>query len=210
MKKNISIITIVAVCILFTACSAPFKTTVDSVPEKNLVSFEGLTLIQGSEYTDRIVFDDLASLENFSDIAVVGNFVDNDVQDITYTYSDYFEKDIVTNVTAYNTVEVTKVLFGNVNIGDRLNISQNYGVVNEQLITFSALTPMQYGDEWVFFLKESEENLYCCAGDCQGRYPVPSAENAPMPLSDSPDLGVYSEQSFNRSIYDEILEKYDF
>ena len=30
-----------------------------------------------------------------------------------------------------------------------------------------------------------------------------------MPLSDSPDLGVYNEEDFNRDIYNEIVEKYN-
>lgn len=210
MKKIFSVFAACAVCAMLTACNGATENADISEPAEKALSFDNLKLVR-SGMSDRMVFYDLESLENFSDIAVVGRFTGDAEQDITYEYNAFFGKDIVTNVVSYNNIEVTKVLFGDVNVGDELKIGQSYGVVDEQLISFDALTPMQNGDEWLFFLnfEPTLDNSYWCCGDSDGRYPVPNAENALMPLSDSPDLGVYNEEDFNRDIYNEIVGKYN-
>jgi len=206
MKKLISIIVTFAICSLFTACDT---VTDFSEETESPFEFEELKLVRTGIY-DRVVFDDLNMLEDFVDIAVVGEFIADTEQEITYGYSDHFKKEIVTDIVSYNTIEVKKVLMGDVNVGDNLRIEQYYGIVDGELITYSGLTPMQKGDEWIFFLhKHYTADRYGCFGDTDARYPVPSAENAPMPLSDDPALGVYDEQDFNQDIYNEILEKYD-
>lgn len=210
MKKIISIIAICAACVMLTACNRVSENINDPEITEKTTEFDNLKLIRPG-MSDRIVFHNLDSLEDFSEIAVVGRFTGDAEQNITYEYSAYFEKDIVTDVVSYNNIEVTRVLFGDVNVGDNLKIGQYYGVTDGQLISFDELTPMQNGDEWVFFLRyepEIEDSYWCC-GDSDGRYPVKSADNAPMPLSDSPDLGVYNEENFNRDIYNEIVDKYD-
>lgn len=211
MKKIFSVFAACAVCAMLTACSGATENADISELSEKMFAFDDLKLVRPG-MMDRIVFDDLESLEKFSEIAVAGKFTGDAEQDVSYEYSAKFGKDIVTNVRSYNNIEVTRVLFGDVNVGDNLKIGQSYGVVDGQLISFDELTPMQKGDEWIFFLRyEPEiESSYWCCGDSDGRYPIPSAENAPMPLSDSPDLGVYNDEDFNRDIYNEIIEKYDF
>ena len=210
MKKLISIITVFVACLVLSACNTTNENSDVSETAESNISFEGLELVRAG-ISDRAVFNDLGALEEFSDIAVVGKFIDDAVQEISYDYEPYFEKDIVTDVVSYNTIEVSEVLFGDVKVGDKLKIGQSYGVVDDRLISFDRLTPMQKGDEWVFFLVYAPflEESYWCSSDTFGRYPVTSAENAPMPLSDSPDLGVFNEEDFKWDIYNEILEKYD-
>lgn len=210
MKKIISILAVFAVCAMLTSCSDALENADISELSEKTFAFDNLKLVRPG-MMDRIVFDDLESLEKFSEIAVAGIFTGDTEQDVSYEYSAKFGKDIVTNVRSYNNIEVTRVLFGDVNIGDNLKIGQSYGVADEQLISFDALTPMQNGDEWLFFLnfEPTLDNSYWCCGDSDGRYPGPNAENALMPLSDSPDLGVYNEEDFNRDIYNEIVEKYN-
>ena len=200
MKKITAIITVLAVCASLTACNkAP----------GNVQSFDDIKLVR-TGFADRRVFENLAALEDHVDLMVVGKFIDDSEQNERYRYSEFFGKDILYFVTSKNTIEVEKVLIGNANIGDTLQIVQEYGIVDGDLVTFSDLTPMQKGDEWLFFLtKDSDSDVYYCAGDSDGRYPVPNAENAAMPLSDCPDLGVYDEQNFMWNTYNEILEKYD-
>lgn len=200
MKKIIAMISVLAACAALTACN--------KAPE-NSYGFDNIKLVR-TGFANRRVFEDLDALEDHVDLMVVGKFIDDSEQNERYRYSEFFGKDILYFVTSKNTIEVEKVLIGNANIGDTLQIVQEYGIVDGDLVTFSDLTPMQKGDEWLFFLtKDSDSDVYYCAGDSDGRYPIPSAENAPMPLSDSSDLGVYSEQNFQRDIYNEILEKYD-
>lgn len=200
MKKIIAIIVVFSACVALTACN--------KVPE-NFYDFDDIKLVR-TGFTNRRVFEDLAALEAHVDLMVVGKFIDDSEQNERYRYSDFFGKDILYFVTSKNTIEVEKVLIGNANIGDTLQIVQEYGIVDGDLVTFSDLTPMQKGDEWLFFLtKDSDLDVYYCASDTFGRYPVSSTENAPMPLSDSPDLGVFDEEDFKWDIYNEIVEKYN-
>lgn len=210
MKKLISITTVLALGVALTACNTiEDNSDVSDITESSFIDFGGLELTRAG-ISDREVFKDLQSLEEFSDIAVIGRFIDDSVQEISSDYEPYFGKDVIFDAVSYNTIEVSDVLFGDINIGDKLKIGQSYGIVDNRLISFDRLTPMQKGDEWVFFLVYSETNgCYWCSSDTYGRYPIPSADNAPMPLSDSPKLGVFNEDDFKRDIYDEILEKYD-
>ena len=200
MKKITAIITVLAACASLTACNkAP----------GNVQSFDDIKLVR-TGFADRRVFENLAALEDYVDLAVVGKFTGDSEQEERYHYSEFFGKDVLYFVTSQNTIEVEKVLIGDAEIGDTLQIVQDYGIVDGKLVTYSDLTPMQKGDEWLFFLKkETDLDVYFCAGDSDGRFPVPNAENEPMPLSDCPDLGVYDEQNFMWNTYNEILEKYD-
>lgn len=117
MKKLISIIVTFAICSIFTACD----TVTDFSEEmESPFEFEELKLVRTGIY-DRVVFDDLNMLEDYVDIAVVGEFIADTEQEITYGYSDHFKKEIVTDIVSYNTIEVKKVLMGDVNVGDNLS-----------------------------------------------------------------------------------------
>lgn len=210
MKKIILITVICSLCAMLTACSNVTESSGCSSAEESSNMFADIKCIRGGGgLADRVVFNDLDSLENEVDVIVVGEFIADSEQDVSSDYDEGFEKNIVTWVTSYNTIEVKKVLKGDVSVGDNLKIGQYYAVVDGDLITFSNLTPMQKGDKWLFFLKGYEEGDYWCFGDSDARYPVPNTENAPMPFTDDHNLGVYDEQDFNRGIYNEILEKYD-
>ncbi len=202
MKKLISVFAAIAACITLTACNGTPETS---------NAFSDLELVR-TGMSDRIVIEYLQTLEEYNDIAVVGEFIGNSESDITYTYSEHFGKDIITDVRSYNTIKVTNVLRGDVSVGDELTIGQSYGVADGKLITFSDLTPMVKGDEWIFFLnKEPDADIYWCCGDSDARYPTKNsaAHNGRLAFADSCQLGVYDEEDFNRDIYNEIVEKYD-
>lgn len=193
MKKIISIIAALTVCLSLTACSKSPQTG----------PFAGLELVDASGTLNRLHYDTLLSLEDISDVAVIGRFLDDSVQEIDY------QNGVVSDLTSFNTIEITKVLSGDVNVGDHLRIAQAYGVLDDRLISFSKLTPMQKGDEWIFFLRlSSVGEIYWCAGDTDGRYPIKNSSNEIMPLAESPELGVYNEADFNKTIYNELVEKY--
>ena len=206
MKKIILITVICSLCAMLTACSNVTESSGSSAENSNM--YADIKCVRGAE-PDRVVFDDLESLEKEVDVIVVGEFIADSEQEVTSDYDEGFGKNIVTWVTSYNTIEVKKVLKGDVSVGDNLKIGQYYAVVDGDLITFSDLTPMQKGDKWLFFLKGYEDGDYWCWGDSDARYPVPNTENAPMPFTDDHNLGVFSENDFNWNIYNEILEKYD-
>ncbi len=165
---------------------------------------------------DRRTADHLEELEKYSDIAVVGEFIDDSVSDIEYEYSDFFGKDIITLARSYNVIEVKQVLMGDVKVGDKLTVTQLEGSVDGKMYSWSELTPMTKGDEWIFFLDRDDKDHYWVTCDSDGRFPTKNSaeknrrmtfKNVDFP--DSYQLGVYDKQSFNQSIYDEIVEKYD-
>ncbi len=202
MKKLLSIIAALAACVSLTACSKS--------PESSSV-FAGVELVR-TGFLDRMVVSDLKELEDNCDIAVVGKFIDDPVSDIKYQYSAYFDKNIISFAKSYNTIEVKEVLIGDVNVGDTLKIAQLDGIADGMLFTWSDLTPMQKGDEWIFFLdKDYKDDYYWVTCDSDGRYPTKNSasQNSRLAFADSWKLGVYDKADFKQDIYNEIVEKYD-
>ena len=200
MKKIVAVFFILGILTLFTSCVAADETE----------EFSDLNLVQLGE-GNRLNFFDLESLESHSEIVVVGTFVEDSTQELTYQYEEFFGKEILAFVDSFNNIEVTKVFKGDVNVGDTLTICQNYAVVEDRFVTYSALTPMMKGDTWIFFLGSSDNGeYYFCTSDSDGRYPVKDFTYTRIALTENEDLGVYEVKDFKEEIYNEILEKYDF
>lgn len=202
MKKIITIISALAVCAMLTAC--------DTAPESGKVNrFEGLELLVPAE-VDRIVdFTDLESLEEACELIVVGTFADDPVQE--EFYGEPATKKFLYNILSMCPVKVSKVFKGDLSVGDTVNVLQCYGIVDDKLIMYDMLPPMQKGDEWLFFLhKHEEKDAYWCWGDTDARYPTSnSVNNAPVPFTDAPELIENGYAKYDKRIYKEIVEKYD-
>lgn len=199
MKKFYSIVSLLLAATTLTACN--------NVSPKD--EFAGLKFV--SVPTDRIVYDSLEEVEEQSDLIVVGKFTDKAAQKTDYKHMPQDDKDVVWNVTSTNSVKISRVLKGDKEVGDEIKVSVYYGVVDDQLITFSSLTPMQKGDEWVFFLKKQDDaDMYWHVGDSCGRFPTKnSSGNSAVSFSENSDLGVYDEDEFKSDIYNELVKKYD-
>lgn len=200
MKKILSIIAVLTVCTILTACSSVTK-------NGGRKSLEGLELVRISSYTISTVksFEDL---ERESELIVIGEFID----DPEVCYKRY-SGNSVAEIASLCPMKITKVLAGDADIGDVVNVFQKSGIYNDKFITSSKLTPMQNGDEWVFCLwQNSDERIpegYWCVSDNKGRYPAQnSASNEVMCFSDSPELGVYDQDDFQEEFYNKLLEKY--
>lgn len=206
MKKIISVMAALAACVSLTACGGTTE-----APD----IYSDLDLAR-TGCMNRVCPDSLEELESYCDTIVVGEFIDDSVSDITYEYRASFDKEIVVDIKSYNTIEVKQVLMGDVNVGDKLSTLQDSGIVDGKFYTFSELTPMVKGDEWLFFLAKDDNDVYWVMCDSDGRYPTKSSAESNRrvafknaALSDSYQLGVFDEESFNQSIYGEIVEKYD-
>lgn len=198
MKKIISIISALALCVTLTACN---KTETPN-------DFSSIEVVKWGE-GDRPVYYQLDDLEKASELVVVGTLLDDAEQVVDTAYSEFFEKDIIKWVSSYGTVEVTKVIKGDVSVGDTIKVGQLYGLVDNRLITMSALTPLVKGDTWLFFLSTSGDcGYYWCTGDSDGRYPVSTVQNQALAVSEYSQLGVYNREDFKDEIYSEIVEKY--
>lgn len=203
MKKIIALICTLALCITLTACRGDSKGDGKS-------KLEGLEFTRAYACVDYLnVFNDFEALENASDLVVVGEFIgDSKVCWDTFTNYD--------NLTSSCLMKITKVLSGDAKVGQLINVLQNEGVLENEFVTGSQLTPMQKGDEWVFCLVYSEAHAACCDGyyclgdgDIEGRFPTKNADsNQKMCFSDYPELGVYDRANFNERFYSELVEKY--
>ncbi|MBD5103545.1 MAG: hypothetical protein HDT47_01625 [Ruminococcaceae bacterium] len=199
MKKFMISFLTLSILVLFTSCSA----------SEDTLEFSDLNFVQWGE-GNYLQFFDLESLESYSEIAVVGTFIEDSTQEIKYKYMDVFDKEVVFSVKSFNEIEITKVLKGNVDVGDTLKICQEYAVVDDKFVTESALTPMMNGDTWIFFLEPSDNGeYYFCVGYSEGRYPVKDSVYKRIALTENENLGVFDEKDFKEEIYNEILEKYD-
>ncbi len=206
MKKIISVIAALAACVSLTACGGTAE-----APD----IYSDLELAR-TGCMNRIMPESLEELESYCDAVVIGEYIDDSVSDITYEYRAFFDKEVVVDIKSYNTIEVKQVLMGDVSVGDRLSTLQDSGVVDGKFYSFSELTPMIKGDEWLFFLAKDDNDLYWVMCDSDGRYPTKNSAESNRrvtfknaALSDCSQLGVFDKESFNQSIYDEIIEKYD-
>ena len=200
-KKFLSLISIALCSILLSSCS-------EAVSESS-EEFSGIELAPCG-LSNLPIYTNLEQLENESDVIVVGTFKEDAKQEEVYTYEEAFEKDILLFVKSQNNIEISKVIKGDLQVENEITILQAYGVVDNQLITYSKLTPMLKGDTWIFFLKKNEDETYTCIGDCGGRYPIKNTKYKKIALTDNEDLGVYDKSDFNEEVYNEILEKYEF
>ncbi len=166
MKNKFSIILSVFASILLIGCgSSSDSSSVNDLKELEIVQVDG----------DRVVYHTYSDLVEASDLVIIGEFKQDSQQNLIYEYSDYYKKDVLTNAISTNQINVTKVLKGDIKTST-INISQRYGILDEQkqLVTFSEMTAMNKGEQWIFFLYYDEENdTYWCSGDFTGRYPVP-------------------------------------
>ncbi len=134
-------------------------------------------------------------LINSSDLAVVGEFVDDPRQDIDPNSRNV---DSTRDVYSYNRFKIDTVLTAegptSAESGTEIVISQRYAIVNGEYLCFSDLTPMFKGDRWVYFLDYDEERkVYYPLNDYMGRYPDPCYYQV---LNRDPDI----QDSANRFI----------
>ena len=163
---------------------------------------------------DREVFDLYNTLERRSDLVVCGTFTDDAHQSFDPTYS----RDLVDhsrNTQSYNKFRIDKIIKGNntVNEGDEIIISQSYAVYDDELLTYSGLTPMLKGDKWFYFLIKNENtDTYRATGDTDGRYHssglFPSyLEQTIFPLANN-NLGVYNQEDYKQNIHQIVVERH--
>lgn len=156
------IIPVIIIVMLMSGCST--ASSIDK-SEPEVIRVEG----------DRIVYSDLKSLTAASELIVIGEYADDTEQNLKYEYSERYKKDVLMDVVSTNTIHVKKILKGSPDKKE-LKISQRYGTEEKRnaLVTFSSMTPMKKGEEWIFFLYyDAVNDTYWCAGDYSGRYPLP-------------------------------------
>lgn len=207
-KKLIIILMLFAIAVVLTSCDSKHEESPTHEPAEE--AFTGLELNKAAEFANRYTPYNLENLEETCDAIVIGTYVGDTEQKEVYMYDEYVKKDTLVNTITYGSIEVSKVFKGDFQEGDTIKYAQEYGVLDGEYLTFSCLTPISDGDTWLFFLFDNYDGTYRCLGDSDGRYPVKNFSYQRIALTDNEDLGVFDEKDFNKRIYNEILEKYEF
>ncbi len=171
MKKTIALIASTAMLLTAAAgCGIKNNDEKNSKPETSDIEVVHMEV-------DRIIYSDASKLAESADLIVIGEFIKDSEQELKYEFDPYFGKEVFSDVTSTNEISIKKVLKGSVD-SDTIKMSQRYGIDRtNRLITFSDMTPMEKGDQWIFFLIYDEPNdMYWASGDYTGRYPVPNDE----------------------------------
>lgn len=173
--KWIAAVAAVAACAALTVVLTRQKPAQPPVADTGSSAAEIEVEIAANGVSDGIRYNTIMLLEDACDIAVTGVFT-GDAQQGTIREHNGF----VTYAQSENYIEITGVLKGDsVKVGERIKISQGYYYPEgeNKLVSFDLLTPMNKGDSWIFFLIYNEETgSYRCAGDVDGRYPLPVGE----------------------------------
>ncbi|MBD5383809.1 MAG: M23 family metallopeptidase [Ruminococcaceae bacterium] len=146
---------------------------------------------------DRIVYDDLITLEEESDLIVFGEFVDDPHQCVDPEDNGYFDD---TLSYSYNKLKIDRVVKGDRIEGEEILICGNGIVHDGNFYYLCCFMPMVKGDKWIYFLRwNSDKNYYSTVGFEEARYPVPGFEDYAL------DKGVYG--GYKQSIYEDIKKR---
>ncbi|MCL2019862.1 MAG: hypothetical protein FWG70_08915 [Oscillospiraceae bacterium] len=173
MKRIITFFTTVLLLVA-TACSA----NPNSEATQEIVNeYNNIEIIRWM--SDRNIHRTFENLIESAELVVIGEFTEDATPTINYGYDLYFEKDVITNYWSTNTILIHEVLKGNIDT-EKISVCQNYAVIEQEsgklgILTSSDLTPMNKGDQWIFFFGgDKEGSSYWLTGDYTGRYPIPN------------------------------------
>lgn len=142
-------------------------------------------------------YDSLVSLEEQSDLIVIGEFTDD-----SHQLFDTKEPNIG---SSYNKFRVDKVVKGRCSEGEEIIICQDGVVGGGKFYYTDNYTPMVKGDKWIYFLMRFENVGYYVSVHHTGRYPVPGEEHE-FVLNDNV-YGVFDMNEFRSDIYEDIKER---
>lgn len=150
-------------------------------------------------------YDSLISLEEASDLIVIGEFTDDSHQlDDPHQLFDPKEPNTGSSYS-YNKFRVDKVVKGRCSEGEEIIICQDGVVGGGKFYYTDNYTPMVKGDKWIYFLMKFENVGYYVSVHHTGRYPVPGEEHE-FVLNDNV-YGVFDMNEFRSDIYEDIKER---
>ena len=169
--------------------------------------------------TDRILFENLQQVEDYSTIIAEAVAKKSIGQEVSTHYDYEFKKELPdTGFTRWE-IEVTKVYKGDVKVGDKLPLLLQYYIWansdgKKQLVTGSSLKPVVKGNKYLLILDYDDYNKgYWLVSDYEGMFAVPTgdlrAKVKAGTLAQS-DLDVYDGETLQYliPIYSEVVQKY--
>ncbi|HEX7056583.1 MAG TPA: hypothetical protein VF260_05230 [Bacilli bacterium] len=169
--------------------------------------------------TDRDIYSDLQQVEANSTIIVEAVAKENLGQDVSTHFDNELQKDLPDYGYTRWEIEVTKVYKGDVKVGDKVVLLQDYYIWTypdgkQQLVTFTSLKPVVKNNKYLLFLVY-DHNLqgYCAVGDYEGMFAIPTKEIKEKTKAgelEQSDFEVYNYETLHYliPIYNEVAQKY--
>lgn len=170
--------------------------------------------------SERAYYENLEQIEDQATIIVKAVVSENLGQEVDTIYDYALQKELPTYGYTKWEVEVTKVYKGDVKVGDKLVLLQEYYIWTKsdgkkQLVTSSSVKPLNQGEEYLMILRY-EEMLggYSTVGDYQGIFAIPTDEVMAMiedGKAEKSDFDIYYDDeplNYLFPLYNEVIEKY--
>jgi hypothetical protein len=170
--------------------------------------------------SDRIYYEYLKQVEDQAIIIVRAVAKETLSQEVDTIYDHVTDKKLPTYGYTKWEIEVDKVYKGDVNVGDKLVLLQEYYIWTKsdgkkQLVNSSSIKPAVKEEEYLLFLRYEEAmGGYSTVGDYQGMFAIPTDEvKAIMEegMLEQSDLDTYYDDeplSYLFPLYNEVAEKY--
>lgn len=204
MKKLLSIALVVFMSIGVTSCSKS-ESKKDDIKET-----KSQTMVISSD-VDAVGYQNLSDLFDVSDLVVVGVHTTDGIRQNEFLDAN---KNPYLHDVSESSFEISRILKGNLSVGDSINITQNYYIQNDDgvdtIYDASEMTPMKKSEKWVYFLSFDEINDTYWIRSIYGRYPVPTAENIKADELTAEEMGRYKKNDMVDSLYNELVEMYDW
>lgn len=166
--------------------------------------------------------DSLQDLEANCDIIVKARVLENPINETFETPGGLTFYGIT-----YTDIEVVSVFLGDVSVGDKLNITEEYYCVDElttrNIFHTENYGPSTIGQEYIFFLKEYFDSKfefkgkYFPLGVEKGRYPILVEQNPLTRKRSSVNIDELTNEELNlgnensteyREIFEDVIKKY--
>lgn len=215
MKKRKAILT---ACVSIICCSILAVIGIRLYNEKKEEHRMANMEVVNRTSADRKYYNSLSEMEEECTIIIEGKAGDVLGQEVTTRYDAVLEKKLPGAGYTNHEFKITKVYAGDVKVGDKIPVSQQYFVWTyedgtEQLVSSSAVKPYKKGEKYLLFLVYNDyREAYEPICDFQSIYPVEELQmRATAKKVAQADLSyIYQVVEWDNLIpmYDEVRNKY--
>lgn len=127
---------------------------------------------------DRLIYQSMEEVENMADIIIEAKAGSELEQKNSSFYVAKFDREVAGSGHTKRELKVENVYKGNVSLGDKIVLMQDYYVWTEtdgtkKVVSLTELKPLERGKHYLLFLAyDKEREAYYEVGDYQGVYPI--------------------------------------
>ncbi len=219
MKKLFCMI-ICSMMLLGVSCGLNGASEKSQAKKTEQIDLENLELVR--QQSDRIVCYNLADVEKYNDVIIIGTVTERSPTECTFDEGAVHNKYSLSGIYIYYTIKIDKVLRGDLIAGKNIKLAEYGGEYDGYFYEYDDLKPYNVGEQRIFCMSYYEsKQAYSCIGDTC--FPVPSkelikavnrgdskTENRIIEDMTQIDFGVYNDVVPKRDLYKDLIEKYDF